>query len=322
LKLKVLLHFAVLVEIAATILIFINRSLIAHLPRGIASPQNLPLSLIVVLIISLNEISFLDRNRRFENSVTLHSYPIFFLISAFVLLLCSLYLPSSDKTATDLPPAFAYLALMAQLSAALVVALSRRPTYSKIFAAFVFLSTMCTLIGFVYTFTESNTYHGDNKGGVAVVLGASVWGRHTPSPILRGRLDEAIRLFESEHVHRIVATGGTKRFGTVESEVEAWYLRENGIPDLAIMTEHNTLRTSEQAIFVKRVVFDSLKAKRIIVVTDNWHLPRALLMCRWEGVPQYVVHGAASNYKMPVVNEIYFRMRESIAIQAFILFGV
>ncbi|MFZ1080803.1 MAG: YdcF family protein [Candidatus Kryptoniota bacterium] len=309
-KSKVLLHIAVLADVIAALIIFANRAAVEYLPNGMASPQNLPLAVLVLVIIFLAEFSPLRKN---SNS----QLPLF-LVSAALLLICSFYLPPVSESATGEPSVLAYAALMAQLSIVIVAAFTRPPTFRKTVILFVSLSVVSALVGFIYTFSNGETFPGNSKADAAVVLGASVWGKHKPSPILRGRLDEAIDIFKSGRAKKIVVTGGTKRFGTVESEVQAWYLKENGVPDSDIMAEQNTFCTSEQAIFIERVLMDSLDMKNLVIVTDDWHLPRALLMCRWEGAK---VMGIASDYKMLLPNELYFRARESAAILAFLLFG-
>ena len=307
------MHAAVILDIIAAVVIFANRAAADYLPSGVTSPQNFPLAVMMAIIIFLVEFQFRKKASKFAL--------VAFLISVFLLLLCVPYLPPVSETATEEPSAFAYALLMAQLSTVIVVSFSRFPTVWKTASFFIFLCAAFTLAGFIYTFSNQATFHKDSKADAAVVLGASVWGRHTPSPILRGRLEKAIEIFKSGDSKKLVATGGTKRFGTVESEVQAWYLRQNGVPDSDIIVEHGTFCTSEQAIFIKRILIDSLNLKNIVIVTDSWHLPRAMLMCHWQDIPRDRISGIASNYKMSSLNEIYFRVRESVAIEAFILFG-
>jgi len=313
LKSKVLLHVAVIIDIVAVVIIFANRAAADYLPNGVTSPQNFPLAIIMVVIIFLAEFPFQKKASSFAL--------VAFLMSVLLLLFCVQYLPPVSETATEEPSAFAYALLMAQLSMLIVVSFSRNPTVWKTAAFFIFLCAAFTLAAFIYTFSNQATFHRDSKADAAVVLGASVWGRRMPSPILRGRLEKAIEIFKSGDTKKLVATGGTKRFGTVESEVQAWYLRQNGVPDSNIIVEHGTFCTSEQAIFIKKILIDSLGLRNIVIVTDSWHLPRAMLMCHWQDIPRDRISGIASNYKMSTMSELYFRVRESVAIEAFILFG-
>ncbi len=296
-------------DVVATLRIAASRANVENLPNGISSPQNVPLIATVVVAILL--IEFFSKNK------VSGFHTLLFLITSAMLLLCSFYLPPVGESA-EAPSVLAYAALMVQFSSAVVIAFSKQPDIKKVAAGVVLAMAIFTSAGFIYTFSNKDNFPTGSKSDAAVVLGASVWGKHKPSPILRGRLEEAIVIFKSGRATRIVATGGTKRFDTIESEVQAWYLRESGIPDSAIITEHGTFCTCEQADYIKRVLLDSLGMRNIVIVTDAWHLPRALLMCRWEGAE---VYGAASGYRMFYAKEIYSRFRESAAIQVFILFG-
>ena len=152
----------------------------------------------------------------------------------------------------------------------------------------------------------------------AVVLGTAIWGKYDPGPLLQTRLDTAIGLFNSDRTRKIVVTGGTRRYDAFESQVSAWYLLQRGIPQSEIIAERGTFCTCEQAEYIKRVLVDSLGMKNIVVITDSWHLPRAMMMCKWEGQEAY---GEASRTKLDLKEEIYNRLRESAGIQVFLLFG-
>lgn len=296
-------------DLVASLKISAARVVVENLQNGIISPQNMPLALIVVAIIFLTETLSQEKVSRFIAFI--------FFFTALILLFCSFYLPPVGESAEE-ASLLAYAALMTQFASAVVITFSARPKSGKLFLGVVLLVGIFTLSGFIYTFSNGETNYPGLSNDAAVVLGASVWGKHKPSPILRTRLDKAVNIFNSGHAKEIVVTGGTKRFDTIESEVQAWYLRQNGIPDSNIISEHVTFCTSEQVEYIKRVLIDSLGMKNIVIVTDNWHLPRALLMCKWEGAK---VYGTASDYRMLFTNEIYSRVRESAAIQVFLLFG-
>ncbi len=295
----------------AALKISASRTVNEKLFDGIISAQNLPLFLALVVIILSAELA--PRNR-----LTI-SHALLFLVSSLILFATSFYLPPSGGS-SEYPAILAYSSVMVQLSTAFTIFFFRTPGFRRILTSFVLFVGVFTLTGFLFTYSSSSEEGRQLKSesDAVVVLGASVWGKHKPSPILRGRLEAAISLFESGHTRRIVATGGTRRFDTVESEVEAWYLRQRGIPDSALIVEHDTFCTSQQVAYIKRVLIDSLGMKNIVVVTDDWHLPRALLMCR---LKRAIVQGTTSGYRMYRSSELYSRLRESGAIQAFLLFG-
>ena len=68
----------------------------------------------------------------------------------------------------------------------------------------------------------------------------------------------------------------------------------------------------------KRFLIGRLKMRKIVIVSDGWHLPRALLMCKWSNVK---ADGFASRYRMSFQAELFNRFRESAGLQAYMLFG-
>ena len=175
------MHVAVFMDVVAALKISANRAVAESLSGGIMSPQNIPLLFIVAAIVFLTE--FLPQKK------TSNFHFLLFLIASAILLWCSFYLPPAGRSAEE-PSVIAYAALMIQFAAAIVIALYRRLDIGKILAGIICVVAIFTAAGFAYTFSNGETYpEALNSDGV-VVLGASVWGKHTPSPILRGRLEE------------------------------------------------------------------------------------------------------------------------------------
>ena len=303
------MHFVVLMDVVAAIKISAGRAALEGLQSGVVSLQNIPLLVVTSAVVLVIEMS---PRKRFTG---LHVFLL--LLSAAVLLLSSFFLPPVGESIVEVS-LFAYGALVVQFSSAMVIAFSRRPNIGRILIATVLVVGISTIAGFAYTFSNGDALPGAFHSDAAVVLGASVWGRYEPSPTLKARLDTAICIFKSGGAKKIVVTGGTRRFGTFESHVQASYLKGKGVPDSDVIVERGTFSTSEQAEYIKRIVVDSLGMRNVIVVTDNWHLPRAIMMCRWEGL---TVHGKASRHRSPLSDEVFSRFRESAGIQVFVLFG-
>ncbi len=305
---RVLLHTAALFDIAAALKIFADRAWAENLKNGLMSPQNLPLAAVVFVIVLLVELAY--KKFRKSRAYLLTSLGIIFL-------LCSLYIYPQNRF-KDEASILGYGVLLVQVSTVWVTLFFRRGGIGRILSVALFVFVVLSIVGFAYTFSDAETYNGHSKVDAVVVLGASVWGKDKPSPLLRGRLNAALKLFKSGFAKKIVVTGGTKRFGTVESEVEASYLREKGVRDSDIIRDRRSMSTPEQVNFVKDILIDSLGMKKIVIVTDKWHLPRVLLMCRWQDAR---VKGMASGYRMFLPSEVYYRIRESAALQVYLLFG-
>ncbi len=292
----------------ASLKIFAQRAIAQNLAGGMTDPRNLPLGAATLVAIVL-----LEAFRR-----RLHGFALLLIVvSSLTFFICSFYLPLVSHS-HEWASISAYISLLALLSTALVAAFNKNPGVGRIIAALIAISLVGLIGGIIYTFSSADAFRGSRAADAAVVLGGGVWGPHTPSPDLRRRLDAAARLYEKHETKMIAVTGGTRRFNTYESEIGGWYLRRKGIPASDIITEHKTLNTAEQVLYVKDVLMDSLKMKNVVIVSDNWHLPRALLMCKWEHIR---AKGYASDYRMSMQSELFWRTREAAGIQIYMLFG-
>ena len=114
----------------------------------------------------------------------------------------------------------------------------------------------------------------------ALVLGAGVRDDGSPSDVLRDRLDEALALYRSGRVKRIIVSGDHQRPEYDEPNAMRVYLEENGVPGEAIFMDHAGLDTYS-SVWRARHVFG---ASRIVVVTQRFHLARAVWCARSLGM--------------------------------------
>ncbi|RDI95673.1 YdcF family protein [Meiothermus sp. QL-1] len=127
------------------------------------------------------------------------------------------------------------------------------------------------------------------KADWIVVLGAAQYNG-APSAILRNRLEAALRLYRQGYAPRIAVTGGSRpgdRYS--EGEVGCRYLEARGVPRSALYCEQKSRRTWENLANIAPVVGQS----RLILVTDEPHLPRALILAEHLGLRAtgYAVQG-------------------------------
>lgn len=127
------------------------------------------------------------------------------------------------------------------------------------------------------------------KADWIVVLGAAQYNGE-PSAIFRNRLEAALRLYRQGYAPRIAVTGGRApgdRYS--EGEVGCSYLQAKGVPRAALYCEQQSRRTLENLSNIISVVGKS----RVIIVTDEPHLPRALILAEQLGLRAsgFAVHG-------------------------------
>lgn len=111
---------------------------------------------------------------------------------------------------------------------------------------------------------------------VIVVLGAAVWPDRRPSPALRRRVAHAVHLLHSGHGKVLLMTGGLGQHPPTEGEVMRQVAIEAGVPAAQILVEQQATSTLESAIYCTRIIRQHGWSTALIV-TDRYHLPRALL---------------------------------------------
>lgn len=117
------------------------------------------------------------------------------------------------------------------------------------------------------------------SGDAIVVLGAGVWSSG-PSPVLEDRLREALALYEAGVAPRIVVTGDHVRPEYDEPGAMERWLVAHGVPAERITLDPAGVDTYT-SMFRAREVFH---LERPIVVTQDFHLPRALFIARYLGL--------------------------------------
>lgn len=136
-------------------------------------------------------------------------------------------------------------------------------------------------LGFVYvalTFVQVwNAARADQAGpaDAIVVLGAAQYDGE-PSPVLRGRLDHAVALYDAGHAPLIVVTGG-RQVGDRFTQAMAGYryLRDHGVPDEALLLEVDGTSTYEELAATARILGDR-GLSSVLMVSDGYHSQRLL----------------------------------------------
>ncbi|HEY7895402.1 MAG TPA: YdcF family protein [Gemmatimonadaceae bacterium] len=116
-----------------------------------------------------------------------------------------------------------------------------------------------------------------------VVLGAAQYEGH-PSPVLRARLDHGLELYQRSLAPVIIVTGGMGAGDTTsEAQVSRRYLLEHGVPDSGVVMETHGLTTS-QSIHAVAAIVAALPGRRVILVSDPFHMLRLSILARALGL--------------------------------------
>ena len=124
-----------------------------------------------------------------------------------------------------------------------------------------------------------------------VVLGAGI-RNGGPSPMLEDRLLTAIELYNSGVTNKILVTGDHEYADHDEVNVMKNYLKEHGIPSENIFMDHAGLSTYDSIYRASKV----FKTNRFIIVTQKYHLYRALYISKALNINAYGVSATKREY--------------------------
>ena len=115
---------------------------------------------------------------------------------------------------------------------------------------------------------------------VALVLGASVFTYGTPTPILADRLAAGAALYRDGRVDRVLVSGDRGQAFYDQVDVMRRELVRLGVPDRNIFTDHGGFDTWDSMVRARKVY----EVRSAIVVTQGWHMPRALWLAKRAGL--------------------------------------
>jgi vancomycin permeability regulator SanA len=115
---------------------------------------------------------------------------------------------------------------------------------------------------------------------VAVVFGAGIRPDNTPTPMLADRVTAAVDLYKLGRVQKLLMTGDNSRIDYNEVMVMQNYAVSQGVPIQDITLDHAGFSTYESCYRAKEI----FGVKEAILVTQNFHLPRAVYTCRQLGI--------------------------------------
>lgn len=183
----------------------------------------------------------------------------------------------------------------------------------------ILISILITLIGFLLVIMTINFYVADSTKNQIIdekealnlqnidcilVLGASV-RNGKPSPLLEDRIKKAIELYKLGTAPKIIMSGdhGTKEYNEVS--VMKNYAIEQGVPSEDIFMDHAGFSTYDSVYRAKEI----FKVQNIVIVTQEYHLYRALYISNKLGLNAYGVKANPQKYS----DALYREAREVLA---------
>lgn len=140
---------------------------------------------------------------------------------------------------------------------------------------------------------------------VAIVYGAQVRGSGNLSVVLRDRMDTAIELYHSGQVSKLLVSGDNRSLDYNEPDAMRNYAIAQGVPADDVQADYAGLRTYDTCYRAKHI----FGVESAVLVTQKFHLPRAIFTCRQLGVEAV---GAMAD-KRPYRGADWYEFRETAA---------
>ena len=122
-----------------------------------------------------------------------------------------------------------------------------------------------------------------------MVLGCGVRG-DSPTPLLADRLQRGVEVYHSGAAPKILMSGDHGQTNYDEVNVMKQYALDEGIPEADIFMDHAGFSTYESMYRAKEI----FGVDKMIIVTQKYHLSRAVFIARKLGIEAY---GVASDYR-------------------------
>jgi len=142
---------------------------------------------------------------------------------------------------------------------------------------------------------------------VAIVFGAGLWRDGTPTPVLRDRVETAANLYFDGKVEKLLMSGDNRFVDYNEPEAMRQHALSLGVPDKNIVLDYAGRRTYDTCYRAR----DIFRVDSAILVTQGFHLPRALFLCNMLGVEGIGVPADIQYYRK--ISRTVWSFREVLA---------
>lgn len=143
---------------------------------------------------------------------------------------------------------------------------------------------------------------------VGIVFGAGLLRDGSAGPVLSDRVLTAVKLYEAGKVDILLMSGDNRFVDYNEPEAMRQYALERGIPDEDIVLDYAGRRTYDTCYRAKYI----FGVNSAVLVTQGFHMPRALTLCNWFGLSSVGVE--ADNRYFLKRSRAWWNFRETFAI--------
>ena len=169
------------------------------------------------------------------------------------------------------------------------------------FLILIVILGLCLLFGidfYVRSSTKDRIISPENASSVSdadciLVLGAGIRTDGSPSPMLQDRLNTGIALYQNGAAPKLLMSGDHGREDYNEVQTMKDIALDQGVPSEDVFMDHAGFSTYD-SLYRARDVF---QARKVIIVTQKYHLYRALYIARSLGLDTWGVSADTRRYR-------------------------
>lgn len=139
---------------------------------------------------------------------------------------------------------------------------------------------------------------------IAIVFGAGLTRDGRPTTVLRDRVEVAAQLYFTGKVEKILMSGDNRFKDYNEPGAMRAFALELGVPEHAIVLDYAGQRTYDTCYRAEEI----FGVQEALLVTQNFHLPRALYICNALGIQAYGVSADLHPYRRSI--RLIWNLRE------------
>ncbi|HTL98402.1 MAG TPA: ElyC/SanA/YdcF family protein [Holophagaceae bacterium] len=128
------------------------------------------------------------------------------------------------------------------------------------------------------------------EGCPVLVLGAGVYGDGEPTAVLEARLRASLDLWRAGKVRWFLVSGDNRTLSYNEPQAMRKWLLKQGVPPILIVNDYAGRRTYDSL----RRARDVFGQRKLVVVTSDFHMARALFLARALGMEAYGVPASSA----------------------------
>lgn len=174
-------------------------------------------------------------------------------------------------------------------------------------ALFVVLFGIPRLISAISAKGKIFTIENAKSARAAIVFGAGLQHDKTPSPVLKDRISTAVQLYRSGKVEKILLSGDNRFEYYNEPASMKEYALSLGVPEADLVLDFAGRRTYDTCYRAKEI----FGLKEAILVTQRFHLPRAIFTCGGLGMQVTGVEADLREYNRRSL--AFWNLRETAA---------